>query len=114
MKNITFVAIFAVLAVSACGPQPKGSTTETASKASTQATETLPTYDSAGVISAVNGSILTLDHEGASPANLAAGRNDFTGYADVLAEAPLTPGQRVTFKFRKAEAGLELAELKAR
>ncbi|MBU4436024.1 MAG: copper-binding protein [bacterium] len=114
MKNIAFVAIFAVLAVAGCGPQSKGSTSETASKATPEATAALPTYDSAGVISAVNGLILTIDHEGASAAQLPAGRNDFTGYADVLAEAPLTPGQRVTFKFRKAKAGLELAELKAR
>lgn len=114
MKNKIFPAIFVVLTVAACGPGLQSSTTEKSAKVITEASETLPEYDSVGVISAVNGLTLTLDHDGASGAGLAPGRDDFAAYADVLAEAPLTPGARVAFKFRKTKAGLELSELKTR
>lgn len=73
-----------------------------------------PEYDSVGVLASVEGQLLTLDHEGASGSGLAAGRQMFQAYADVLAEAPLDPGARVTFRFRKAGEGYELVGLKAR
>jgi hypothetical protein len=77
-------------------------------------TESLPTYDAQGVISSLDGQILTLDHDGASAAGLKPGRNAFKAYADVLAEAPITPGARVKFQFKKTPEGLELAKLESR
>lgn len=114
MKTKLIISIFVLSALAACGPGPQTSTAEKPGNASTAATAALPTYDSTGVISAVNGLTLTLDHDGASAAGVAAGRNDFQTYADVVADAPLTPGVRVAFKFRKADTGLQLVELKAR
>jgi hypothetical protein len=114
MKNKIILSIIGVISVAACGPGPQSSTPDKSPATAPQAGETLPEHDSTGVISAVNGLTLTLDHDGASAAGLAAGRNDFTGYADVLSDAPLTPGVRVAFKFRKNGEGLELVELKGR
>jgi hypothetical protein len=74
----------------------------------------LPAYDAQGVISSLDGSILTLDHDGASAAGLKPGRNAFKVYADVLAEAPITPGARVRFQFKKTQDGLEISKLEAR
>lgn len=73
-----------------------------------------PEYDSTGVIAALDGQQVTLDHEDASAAKLAADRTVFQAYGDILAEAPLTPGARVTFKFRKTASGWDLTDLKAR
>jgi hypothetical protein len=106
--------VCALLLVAACGPGPLSKTAGASPKTVSQASETLPEHDSTGVISAVNGLSLTIDHDGASSAGLAAGRNDFTGHGDVLANAPLTPGARVAFKFRKTGGVLELSELKGR
>lgn len=114
MKNKLIIAIFALSVVAACGPGPQSSTVEKPAETAAKPAETLPAYDSTGVISAVNGLTLTLDHDGASAAGVPAGRNEFQAYADVVAEAPLAPGARVAFKFRKTDTGLELVELKAR
>ena len=114
MKNKIVLAIFGAFSLVACGPGPESSPQENGSERTAHALETTPQYDSAGVISAVDGSILTLDHDGASVANLPPGRNDFVAFADVLSEAPLEPGSRVAFKFRRNDEGLELTELKAR
>jgi hypothetical protein len=65
------------------------------------------------VISSLDGQILTLDHDGASAAGLKPGRSAFKAYADVLAEAPITPGARVTFQFKTPD-GLELSKLELR
>ena len=114
MKIKTIIAISVAALLMACGPKSKPNPSE---KASTTAAVALPTgleYDSKGVIAAIEGQTLTLDHEGASGAQLAAGRATFTTYADVLAEAPLTPGARVSFTFRKVAGGYELTELKGR
>lgn len=73
-----------------------------------------PEYDSIGVIATLDGQAVTLDHEGASGAGLAAGRTAFQAYGDVLTEAPLTPGARVAFRFHKVGDAWELTELKAR
>ncbi|MEJ2817341.1 copper-binding protein [Caulobacter sp. CCG-8] len=75
---------------------------------------TSPEYDSIGVIAVLDGQSVTLDHEGASAAKLAPGRTAFQAYGDILAEAPLTPGSRVAFKFHKVGDAWELTELKAR
>lgn len=103
-----------VAALAACGP---GKTTKTASEAKNTPTAALqagPEFDSMGVVAALDGQLITLDHEGASAAPLAAGRTQFQAYADILAEAPLEPGSRVTFTFRKVGDAWELSGLKAR
>ncbi len=90
---------------------------KTASEAPAAAPAALPAspeYDSIGVIALMDGQAVTLDHEGASAAQLAPGRTAFQAYGDILAEAPLTPGARVAFKFHKAGDVWELTELKAR
>jgi hypothetical protein len=114
MKNKTFLTICGLLLVAACGPAPQGSTPDKSAATAPQATKILPEYDSTGVISAVDGLTLTIDHDGASAAGVPAGRDAFVGFADVLSGAPLTPGSRVAFKFRKNGEALELSELKAR
>ena len=101
-------------ALAACGP---GKPAKTASGSPTAASASLPTspeYDSIGVIALLDGQTVTLDHEGASGAGLAAGRTAFQAYGDSLAEAPLTPGARVAFKFHKVGDVWELTDLKAR
>ena len=114
MKLKTISAIALVGALAACGP---GKPAKTASEAPAAAVATVPTspeYDSIGVIAALDGQQVTLDHEGASAAKLAAGRTAFHAYGDILAEAPLRPGTRVAFKFHKAGDAWELTDLKAR
>lgn len=111
-KIISAISIACVLA--ACGP---GKTMKTAQDAKNTPKATLPAgpeYDSIGVVAALNGQMITLDHEGASAVKLTAGRADFQAYADILAEAPLTPGARVAFKFRKVGPGWDLTALSAR
>jgi hypothetical protein len=114
MKNKTFLSICGLLLVAACGPGPQGSTPQKSPATAPQASKTLPEYDSLGVISAVDGLTLTIDHDGASAAGVPAGRDAFVGYAEVLSGAPLTPGSRVAFKFHRNGEALELSELKAR
>lgn len=114
MKNKSIILIFAALSLAACGPGKPSSTTEASRSEAVQPREVGPEYDSTGVISALEGRNLTLDHEGASGSGLAAGRDVFIAYADVLAEAPITPGSRVTFKFHRTSEGLELTALAAR
>lgn len=114
MKIKTISAIFLGLTLTACGP---GKPTKTASEvpiAAPAAVPVSPEYDSIGVIAIVDGQAVTLDHEGASAAKLAAGRTAFQAYGDILAEAPLTPGARVAFKFHKVGDAWALVELKAR
>jgi hypothetical protein len=112
------INVIAVVVVSgllaACGPGGSPKPPENAPAAAPVAVPAGPEYDSTGVIAAIDGQTLTLDHDGASAAQLAAGRTNFTSYADVLAEAPLAPGARVTFMFRKVGGGYELTDLKAR
>lgn len=114
MKIKTILAIFLAGALMACG---QGQSAKTPSRPAETASVTVPTgpeYDSTGVIAALDGQSVTLDHDGASAASLAAGRTAFQAYADVLAEAPLASGSRVAFRFRRARAGYELVELRAR
>jgi len=77
-------------------------------------TESLPAYDAQGVVSSLDGQILTLDHDGASAAGLKPGRDKFKVYADTIAEAPIAPGSRVKFQFKKTPTGLELFKLEPR
>lgn len=114
MKNIKIAVLVSLVGLVACGreasvPEPNGNAVEPVFSS-----EGLPRYESQGTIASVEGQIITLDHEGASAAALNPGRDRFRAYADVLAEAPLTPGSRVAFAFKKTPQGLELAELRAR
>ncbi|PHY22240.1 copper-binding protein [Caulobacter sp. BP25] len=109
-----FFILAGVLALTACGDASKISRTQPASVEAVASTEALPTYEARGVISSLEGQILTLDHDGASGAGLKAGRDTFKVYADVLAEAPLAPGARVKFQFKKTPTGLELSKLEPR
>jgi hypothetical protein len=114
MINKTIILIFAALALAACGPGKQSSTVEKPRTEAVKPPEAGPEYESVGVISSLEGRDLTLDHEGASGAELPAGRDVFIAYADVLAEAPITPGSRVAFRFRRTSEGLELTELTKR
>jgi hypothetical protein len=114
MKINTIAVVVIGGLLTACGPGASPKPPEKAPAAAPVAVPAGPEYDSTGVIAAVEGQTLTLDHDGASAAQLAAGRTDFTSYADVLAEAPLTAGARVSFKFRKVGGGYELTDLKGR
>ena len=114
MINKLIILIFAALTLAACGPGKQSSTVEKARVEAVEPPKTSPEYDSMGVISSLEGRDLTLDHEGASGAGLPAGRDVFIAYADVLAEAPITPGSRVAFRFHRTDEGLELTALKGR
>jgi hypothetical protein len=109
---IAIVSIGALLA--ACGPGAPPKPPGKAPFVAEAAVSSGPEYDSTGVIAAIDGRTLTLDHEGESLAKLVAGRAKFRAYADVLAEAPLTAGARVSFRFRKAGGGYELTQLTRR
>jgi hypothetical protein len=114
MKIKTIFAISLASALVACGPGQSAKAPSKAAETVSAAAPAGPEYDSTGVIAVLDGQSVTLDHDGASTASLAAGRTAFQAYADVLAEAPLAPGSRVAFRFRKAGAGYELTDLKAR
>ena len=105
-----------VVTLAACGPGKPAKTASETPAAAPAALPTGPEYDSTGVIAALDSQLVTLDHEGASAAGLAAGRTAFQAYGDILAEAPVTPGARVAFKFRKVGVGgaWERSELKTR
>lgn len=110
-------AIFCCVAfalASGCGPGPNTKSVSSAPGAAQPTAASSSEFDSTGVISALEGMTITLDHEGASAANLPTGRDRFVVYADVLSEAPITPGARVAFRFHRTADGLELTELKAR
>jgi hypothetical protein len=108
------VALMAASAVVACGPGPQKKTAAGPAATAVSAPVAGPEYDSIGVIAAVDGVKVTLDHEGSTAAGLAPGRGIFALYGDVAAEAPLEPGSRVAFKFHKVGAGQELTALQAR
>jgi hypothetical protein len=111
-KIISVVALASALV--ACGPGPASKAPESAPQVAAAPLPAGPEYDSTGVIAAVDGQTLTLDHDGASGAKLVPGRTVFRAYADVLAEAPLTPGSRVAFKFREIGGEHALTALAAR
>lgn len=114
MKIKIISAILTTVALTACGPGKPSKTASTAPAAAPAPLLVGPEYDSIGVIAVLGGQTVTLDHEGASAAKLAAGRTAFQAYGDILAEAPLAPGSRIAFKFHKVGDAWELTELKAR
>lgn len=116
MKFKAVLGFLALAALVGCGPGEKGQGSKSPAAQPAPPISTAPQHETQGVISSVEGQVLTLDHDGASAAPLAAGRTVFQAYGDVLAEAPLEPGARVTFKFRKVAVGegWELTELRGR
>ena len=114
MNFRNFVVIFAISSLTACGKAPQDGYSNPSAVQAMPSTESLPAYDAQGVISSLDGQILTLDHDGASAAGLKPGRDQFKVYADVIAEAPITPGARVKFQFKKAPTGLEISKLEPR
>ena len=103
-----------VASLAACGQAGQGGGSRPNTIQPVASTESLPAYDAQGVISSLDGRILTLDHDGASAAGLKPGRDHFIIFADTLAEAPITPGARVKFQFKKTPAGLEVSKLELR
>lgn len=114
MNTRTFLALVALLGLAACGEAGQKAASRPPSSDAAVTPASLPTYDSHGVVVSLEGVQLTLDHEGASAADLKAGRDTFKTYADVIAEAPITPGSRVSFRFSKSAEGLEVREIEAR
>lgn len=109
-----FLILAGVLALASCGDGSKTQRTKSEAVEVVPSTEALPAYEAQGVISSLDGQNLTLDHDGASAAELKPGRDTFKVYGDVLAEAPLAPGARVKFQFKKTPTGLELSKLEPR
>jgi septal ring-binding cell division protein DamX len=109
-----FIAIIAILGLAGCGKASQEGHSNPAVVQAMPSTESLPAYDAQGVVSSLDGQILTLDHDGASAAGLKPGRDQFKVYADVIAEAPITPGARVKFQFKKTSTGLEVSKLEPR
>lgn len=114
MNYRRFLAFSLVLTLTACGDASEPTPSKPAAVQAMPSTEALPSYEAQGVISSLEGQILTLDHDGASAAGLKAGRDQFKVYADVVAEAPITPGARVKFQFKKTPTGLEVSRLEPR
>ncbi|MET3664541.1 copper-binding protein [Caulobacter sp. 1776] len=114
MNFRNFTAMIAVASLAACGKASQEGRSIPGVVEAVPSTESLPAYDAQGVISSLDGQILTLDHDGASAAGLKPGRDKFKVYADVIAEAPITPGARVKFQFKKTPTGLEVSKLEPR
>lgn len=114
MNCRNFLVLTGILGLTACGDASRTAHPKPATVEAVASTEALPAYDAQGVVSSLEGQILTLDHDGASAAGLKAGRDQFKVYADVLAEAPIQPGARVKFQFKKTPAGLEVSKLEPR
>lgn len=114
MKTRDFVLALALVSLAACDKAEQQATSRPGVAEAPISTESLPAYDAQGVISSLEGQVMTLDHDGSAAAGLKAGRNRFTVYADVLAEAPITPGSRVKFQFKQTPRGLEISGLERR
>lgn len=114
MNYRNFLVFACILGLVACGEASQTPRSTPGVVEAVASTEALPAYEAQGVISGLDGQILTLDHDGASAAGLKPGRDRFKVYADVLAEAPITPGARVKFQFKKTPSGLEVSRLEAR
>ncbi len=113
MRAVLFAAALAsTLALAACGPSSETSGAS-ADASAVEAVPTGPELTGVGVIASLDGRTLAIDHEGVEGGQ-AAGRQEFRAYATVLAEAPLEPGSRVSFKYQDAEPMPVLTDLTAR
>lgn len=115
-KVSAIASLLAIGLLAACGPGDGGEGGRSPAHAAAPPVSTAPQHDGQGVIAAIDGQVITIDHDGSPAAPLPAGRTVFQAYADVLAESPLQPGARVAFKFRKDAVGQgwELTEVTAR
>lgn len=114
MNLRALIVLVALVGLAACGRDSPQPSPKNEASSPVVSSEGLPSYDSQGVITSLEGQILTLDHDGASAAGLAPGRDRFRVYADTLAEAPINPGTQVSFAFKRTPQGLEIVELRAR
>ena len=113
MRVVLFAAALAsTLALAACG-QSSETSGSTADASAVEAVPTGPELTGVGVIAALDERTVAIDHEGVEGGQ-PAGRQEFRAYATVLAEAPLEPGSRVSFKYQDAEPMPVLTELTAR
>ena len=113
MRVVLFAAALAsTLALAACG-QSSETSGSTADASAVEAVPTGPELTGVGVIAALDGRTVAIDHEGVEGGQ-PAGRQEFRAYATVLAEAPLEPDSRVSFKYQDAEPMPVLTELVAR
>jgi hypothetical protein len=111
----TVLALCVLLGLAACSPSSepaKAPPPRSAAKAAEPVPNT-PVLSGVGTVASVEGLVVVLDHE-AVTGGLPAGRNAFRGYGDVLAEAPLEPGARVSFSYQDWKPRPVLTELKAR
>lgn len=110
-----FPALVAVaIALTACSPSDQGKAPGAASKAKhAEPLPNTPVLSGVGVVASVEGQTVTLDHE-AVAGGLPAGRRQFRGYGDVLAEAPIEAGSRVAFSYQDWKPLPVLTEMKAR
>jgi hypothetical protein len=114
METRSFILVLAFMSLAACDKAEQQATSRPGVAETPISTESLPDYEAQGVISSLEDQVLTLDHDGSAAAGLKAGRDRFTVYADVLAEAPITPGARVKFQFKRTPRGLEISGLEGR
>jgi hypothetical protein len=107
--------IMTAMVLTACGPRPQTERPAPPDLAARPASPlpTGPVLSSVGVVAAVEGVKVTLDHE-AVPGGPAAGRDVFQGHADVLAEPPIQPGSRVAFSYQNAKPLPVLTQMTAR
>ncbi|MDP3489143.1 MAG: copper-binding protein [Phenylobacterium sp.] len=113
MRAVLFAAALAsTLALAACGQSSDTSGSSGAASVA-EVAPTGPELSGVGVIATLDGRSVSIDHEGVEGGQ-PAGRQEFRAYATVLAEAPLEPGSRVSFKYQDAEPLPVLTELIAR
>ena len=64
-----FAALIAVVSLAACGKASQEGRSIPGVVEAVPSTESLPAYDAQGVVSSLDGQILTLDHDGATGAS---------------------------------------------
>ncbi|MCG9916115.1 MAG: copper-binding protein [Phenylobacterium sp.] len=109
---LTAAALAATFALAACGQGSDASGSGGAASVA-EVAPSGPELSGVGVIAALDGRTLSIDHEGVE-GDQPAGRQEFRAYATVLAEGPVEPGARVSFKYQDAEPLPVLTELAAR
>jgi len=117
MKKIAAALVLTALTVAACGPSSNDGKDLKSAKARALVIPpgpTGPVYASTGTIVSVDGSTITIDHDGAAGSPLAAGRTTFRTWADLIAVSPGEPGARVALKVQKLGDGWAVVELTAR
>lgn len=109
---LTAAALAATFVLAACG-QASDASGSGGGASVAEVAPSGPELSGVGVIAALDGRTLSIDHEGVEGGQ-PAGRQEFRAYATVLAEGPVEPGARVSFKYQAAEPLPVLTELTAR